>query len=212
MSSFTKKRKDGFTIIEVMIVLAIAGLIMLIVFLAVPALQRTARNTQRKNDASAIAAAVANYIDNNGGTLPTGIGSAGGDTATLVIGTLNCQYTSVPPAPAAWGCNTESAKLGYFTVNGGTTTMNGGAAGGNSANVWFQNDTAIAAPPTIVINSPSTAPTAAIQVNTNTISILTGMNCNASNTNVGSLNSRTAAILYVTEVGSGNGSLQCVEQ
>ena len=66
--------KKGFTIIEVMIVLAIAGLIMLIVFLAVPALQRTARNTQRKNDASAVAAAVANYIDDNGGTLPTGVG------------------------------------------------------------------------------------------------------------------------------------------
>ena len=62
--------RKGFTIIEVMIVLAIAGLIMLIVFLAVPALQRTARNTTRKNDASAIAAAVADFIDNNGGSLP----------------------------------------------------------------------------------------------------------------------------------------------
>ena len=45
-----KKRNQGFTIIEVMIVLAIAGLIMLIVFLAVPALQRNQRNTARKQD------------------------------------------------------------------------------------------------------------------------------------------------------------------
>jgi prepilin-type N-terminal cleavage/methylation domain-containing protein len=45
-----KKRNEGFTIIEVMIVLAIAGLIMLVVFLAVPALQRNSRNTQRNND------------------------------------------------------------------------------------------------------------------------------------------------------------------
>jgi prepilin-type N-terminal cleavage/methylation domain-containing protein len=37
--------RTGFTIIEVMIVLAIAGLILLIVFLAVPALEREARNT-----------------------------------------------------------------------------------------------------------------------------------------------------------------------
>jgi len=45
-----RKRTEGFTIIEVLIVLAIAGLILLIVFIAVPALQRNARNTQRKND------------------------------------------------------------------------------------------------------------------------------------------------------------------
>ena len=51
-------KEKGFTIIEVMIVLAIAGLILLIIFLAVPALQRNVRNTQRKTDVTAIAAAV----------------------------------------------------------------------------------------------------------------------------------------------------------
>ncbi len=60
-------KEDGFTIIEVMIVLAIAGLIMLIVFLAVPALQRNARNTTRQNDAARMAAAVNECITNNNG-------------------------------------------------------------------------------------------------------------------------------------------------
>jgi|AntRauTorcE11897_2_1112592.scaffolds.fasta_scaffold00777_12 prepilin-type N-terminal cleavage/methylation domain-containing protein len=60
-------KQDGFTIIEVMIVLAIAGLIMLIVFLAVPALQRNARNTTRQNDAARMAAAVNECITNNNG-------------------------------------------------------------------------------------------------------------------------------------------------
>jgi prepilin-type N-terminal cleavage/methylation domain-containing protein len=64
------KSEQGFTIIEVMIVLAIAGLILLIVFLAVPALQRNSRNTQRKNDVSAVLAAVNEYVSNNGGALP----------------------------------------------------------------------------------------------------------------------------------------------
>jgi len=64
------KREEGFTIIEVLIVLAIGGLIMLIVFLAVPALQRNARNTQRKNDVSNLLGAVAEYTSNNGGKLP----------------------------------------------------------------------------------------------------------------------------------------------
>ena len=47
-----KKHKlyEGFTIIEVVLVLAIAGLIFLMVFLALPALQRSQRDTQRKND------------------------------------------------------------------------------------------------------------------------------------------------------------------
>src|SRR5581483_11368467 len=64
------KRENGFTIIEVLIVLAIAGLIMLIVFLAVPALQRNARNTSRKSDASSLASALSEYINNNDGQLP----------------------------------------------------------------------------------------------------------------------------------------------
>lgn len=70
MRTNLQKRNEGFTIIEVMIVLAIAGLIMLIVFLAVPALQRNSRNTQRKNDVANIAAAVNEWSQNNKGALP----------------------------------------------------------------------------------------------------------------------------------------------
>jgi prepilin-type N-terminal cleavage/methylation domain-containing protein len=64
------KKEQGFTIIEVLIVLAIAGLIMLIVFLAVPALQRNSRNTQRKDDVARVGSAVQEFINNNNGTLP----------------------------------------------------------------------------------------------------------------------------------------------
>src|SRR5581483_2793412 len=62
------KGQSGFTIIEVLIVLAIAGLILLIVFLAVPALQRNSRDTQRKNDVSRILGAAQEVINNNGST------------------------------------------------------------------------------------------------------------------------------------------------
>lgn len=65
-----KNNSEGFTIIEVMIVLAIAGLILLIVFLAVPALQRSSRNTSRKNDASRVASAVSEFVSDNNGSLP----------------------------------------------------------------------------------------------------------------------------------------------
>src|ERR1700757_761782 len=69
LSKFKKSNNKGFTIIEVMIVLAIAGLILLIVLLAVPALQRNSRNTAIKNDASALAAAVTEYSSNNDGKI-----------------------------------------------------------------------------------------------------------------------------------------------
>jgi prepilin-type N-terminal cleavage/methylation domain-containing protein len=67
MLSKLHKDNKGFTIIEVLIVLAIAGLIMLIVFLAVPALQRNQRNNARNNDASRIAAAVTECLANRNG-------------------------------------------------------------------------------------------------------------------------------------------------
>ncbi|MFZ1706834.1 MAG: prepilin-type N-terminal cleavage/methylation domain-containing protein [Candidatus Nanogingivalis sp.] len=54
-------KERGFTIIEVVLVLAIAGLIFLMVFIALPALQRNQRDTQRKNDMSRVLSAVQSY-------------------------------------------------------------------------------------------------------------------------------------------------------
>jgi prepilin-type N-terminal cleavage/methylation domain-containing protein len=53
-----RKLKTGFTIIEVVLVLAIAGLIFLMIFIALPALQRSQRDTQRKRDADRFLAAI----------------------------------------------------------------------------------------------------------------------------------------------------------
>ena len=62
--------KKGFTIIEVVLVLAIAGLIFLMVFIALPALQRNQRDTQRKNDMSRAQTAINSYQANNRGSVP----------------------------------------------------------------------------------------------------------------------------------------------
>ncbi len=59
--------KKGFTIIEVVLVLAIAGLIFLMVFLALPALQRSQRDTQRKQDVAMVVTALHNWKANNKG-------------------------------------------------------------------------------------------------------------------------------------------------
>ena len=63
------KSKKGFTIIEVVLVLAIAGLIFLMVFIAFPALQKSQRNTQRRNDYSMLVTAIEHYLDSNNGKL-----------------------------------------------------------------------------------------------------------------------------------------------
>lgn len=63
--------KKGFTIIEVVLVLAIAGLIFLMVFVALPALQSGQRDSARKNDVGSVASAVNTYTSNSRGRLPT---------------------------------------------------------------------------------------------------------------------------------------------
>jgi len=62
--------KKGFTIIEVVLVLAIAGLIFLIVFLAVPALQSNRRDTQRRSDLGRFTAQLENFAANRNGNYP----------------------------------------------------------------------------------------------------------------------------------------------
>ncbi len=76
MRKTTKKKMadegsaGGFTIIEVVLVLAIAGLIFLMVFVAWPALSRSQRDTQRRQQMAQVVTQVQNYANNNNGRLP----------------------------------------------------------------------------------------------------------------------------------------------
>ena len=64
-------KQKGFTIIEVVLVLAIAALIFLMVFIALPALQRNQRDSARKEVLGKVASAVTTYQSNNRGKNPT---------------------------------------------------------------------------------------------------------------------------------------------
>jgi len=124
------KRDQGFTIIEVLIVLAIAGLILLIVFLAVPALQRSSRNTQRKDDISRIGSAVEEWVNNNNGAIPT---STNNGAIQAIFGTL-AYYTAsnVTVSGAATGTATNGTTVD--TVNIYTdATCAATSAGGQGA-------------------------------------------------------------------------------
>lgn len=83
-----KNKEKGFTIIEVVLVLAIAGLIFLMVFIALPALQRGQRDQQRKNDLSRAQTAINNYQSNNRNGLP-------GATSAAWNSTIRDQYLTV---------------------------------------------------------------------------------------------------------------------
>lgn len=72
MKNLNRKVK-GFTIIEVVLVLAIAGLIFLMVFIALPALQRGQRDAQRKNDLSRVMTKINDYSTNNRGAIPASL-------------------------------------------------------------------------------------------------------------------------------------------
>ena len=78
----TKQTIKGFTIIEVVLVLAIAGLIFLMVFVALPALQAGQRDTARKGVAGTVLSAVSTYISGNRGNFPTSAQLTGTTAAT----------------------------------------------------------------------------------------------------------------------------------
>jgi prepilin-type N-terminal cleavage/methylation domain-containing protein len=76
------RKKTGFTIIEVALVLAIAGLIFLMVFVALPQLQRQQRDSRRRDDILSFLETVKKYQTNNRGALPVGAGDIGGRPST----------------------------------------------------------------------------------------------------------------------------------
>ena len=64
-------RKSGFTIIELTLVIAVAGLIFLMVFVALPSMQRMSRDTRRKEDVATLMGYIKKYQNNNRGALPS---------------------------------------------------------------------------------------------------------------------------------------------
>jgi prepilin-type N-terminal cleavage/methylation domain-containing protein len=106
------KRDEGFTLIEIVLVLAIAGLILLMVFLAVSGAQRSRRDTQRKEDVSRIASQLEAYASNNNGTYPNSAA-----TLTTFVNTYLTPATSYedPLSGAQYG-----AHMTYATFTAGT--------------------------------------------------------------------------------------------
>lgn len=147
-TNITKSNK-GFTIIEVLIVLAIVGVIMAIIFLAVPALQRNSRNTQRRADVNSLAAAFNEWQSANSATsAPTGWASnqlTGAAGSTAVSANVS-YYTGVTVAAVASPPQTALTSDTVRIVTGARcngTAVQAGAA--RQAAIQFVTETAASA-------------------------------------------------------------------
>jgi prepilin-type N-terminal cleavage/methylation domain-containing protein len=146
------KRAEGFTIIEVMIVLAIAGLIMVVVFIAVPQLQRQQRNEARKNVMRRVTTEVNNYASNNTGAIPTAntnvttgfVGVTGGFYVRYIqnnAAQFNDPQTGAVMNFVAWtsDANVNSTNTLYYATNRICNGEASTAAGANARNFVVMN-------------------------------------------------------------------------
>jgi prepilin-type N-terminal cleavage/methylation domain-containing protein len=142
---YQRKRQEGFTIIEVMIVLAIAAVILLIVLLAVPALQRNSRNTQRNNDVAQIAAAINTCLANHNNLTSScnSVGTSSVDVQYTKLGQISSAGDTsngcVLPAAGSAGDTTTACWTFGKTCDSSGTALTG--ASSREFGVMFNNET-----------------------------------------------------------------------
>lgn len=105
--------QQGFTIIEVVLVLAIAGLIFLAVFLALPAMQKSQRDNARRQDVGKVVAGLQQYkVDNN--SWPTS--ATYNTTSGYFTGLAQVSAVWVRPSGATCSFATDDGALSIATV------------------------------------------------------------------------------------------------
>jgi len=130
-----RKAETGFTIIEVLVVLAIAGLIMVVVFLAVPALQRSGRNNALNTSANNILAAVGNYVTNNGGSLPAAQAAGAPSGGSVTVGSSgNTETAKVDSGVATLQIDAGATPITTASAIGTMEVVTGTKAACNSTN------------------------------------------------------------------------------
>ena len=193
----TNQAQKRFTIIEVLIVLAIAALILLVVFLAIPGLQRSNRNSSRKSDIGKIAASISIY---NGNTNGVGVVSSDSGLSCSAAYNLETKYaafkgTNFPP-DSGTNCSTISGSGAASTIDNSmiASTLSG-------LYVYVPNSGTPAA--TITTATTGTPPVPA----TNVVIMEPGYVCTSAgqsgNTQKSGANANSVALVYTTETGNG---------
>jgi len=115
------RASEGFTIIEVIIVLVIGAVIMLAVFLVVPQLQRTQRNSNRQNSARRVFTA-AEQVNANTASYPAA-SDTGKGAIEAITGTVNAPNGSAYTWAYAQVTTPDNNTL-YYTNNTSTCANN----------------------------------------------------------------------------------------
>jgi len=137
----SQKGQSGFTIIEVLIVLAIGALIILAVLLAVPALQRNQEANQRKAEASRVATAAVSAFSDTNAFVADGANTDLAKNAGLTdTGAKNTAVTVATETADSASAKTLTANnvlvLNKATCNGAKSTY---AASGNKIAVYWSS-------------------------------------------------------------------------
>lgn len=175
--------KEGFTIIEVALVFAIAGLIFLMVFIALPAVQKTQRDAERRDDLGALVTAIQKYQNNSRGALPSTSSAVGSTINYITIASLD-NYES-----GSWedfymnylGDNFTDPIAGNYNLvieNCSPTNGSGSSCGASANSIGDTNFT--------------------INDNGNPIYVVIGATCDGAIA-IASNNSRKVAVLYKLE-------------
>jgi prepilin-type N-terminal cleavage/methylation domain-containing protein len=138
-----KNKEKGFTIIEVVLVLAIAGLIFLMVFIALPALQRSQRDQSRRNDLSRAQTAVQHYQTNNRNQLPTDAAMTSGSATGFIAQYLTVGGDSFEdPDGTAYSFKPGAANDTFDHIvhfsRGATCGTDGSVTGAGNGKIAFQ--------------------------------------------------------------------------
>ena len=127
MKSLIKKREQGFTLIEIVIVLAIAAALILVVFLAVSGAQKSKRDTVTKQNAGELGSQIENYESNNGGNAPTAALSLAylGNIVDGQGGTPSYRQATAAGISATSATNKEIQYSGAAQCSGGSMITSG---------------------------------------------------------------------------------------
>jgi len=116
---FRKLNNKGFTIVETLIVLAIAATIIVVVLLAVPGLQRSSRNTTARTAANNIVAGWNEQTADLNGAAPSA--PSGGSAGTISINSVSYKLAS-GITPTVFTATTGTYAMG-FSASATTGTL-----------------------------------------------------------------------------------------
>ena len=201
------KQRKAFTIIEVVLVLAIAGLIFLMVFIALPALQRSQRNTRRRQDMARIATAVNDYQSNNS-KLPFPTPSGNPNNINRIDNQFvsryideNCEYENITSNNIFFYSGAQQTfKQHYHKCSESFADPDG-----TPYNLWSPNAVLSATVENVFYTTSSATPT--FEQNNHTIVALAKAKCGTENKAELADGANNFALLYLLE----GGAIYCVD-